>query len=76
MVLVTDPVCGRIVDTTRAESSAEHIAQLYHFCSEECRRIFEDNPEECLSSPPPGTDGEGLAASKGRIDHGPGRSET
>lgn len=70
MALVTDPVCGRVVDTEQTEIVVRHNAHPYYFCSEECKRIFEDNPEECLSSPPPGGDSQAISASKGRIDHG------
>jgi len=72
MTQVMDPVCGRSVDPGHPGATTEHNGRQYVFCSEECRRIFDDNPEECLSSPPPGEKDEALPMHKGRIDHGRG----
>jgi uncharacterized membrane protein YraQ (UPF0718 family) len=41
---VTDPVCGMKVDRTKALRLA-HAGRTYHFCSEDCMRAFEAEPE-------------------------------
>jgi YHS domain-containing protein len=46
MAMVTDPVCGMEFDASQAESQTTYQGQGYYFCSEECRRTFEENPEE------------------------------
>lgn len=41
-----DPVCGMQVNEQNAEASTEHQGRTYHFCSEECKDQFEQNPEQ------------------------------
>jgi membrane fusion protein, copper/silver efflux system len=44
-----DPVCGMILDQKRANTIGEisdHEGQTYFFCSEECKRFFEKNPQK------------------------------
>lgn len=48
MAMVTDPVCGMEIDSSQAPAQTIHNGQAYYFCSEECRRTFEENPEKCL----------------------------
>lgn len=43
--VVTDPVCGMAVIKTDATASAGYRGQMFYFCSAECRRTFEANPE-------------------------------
>lgn len=50
MATVTDPVCGMQFDTSQAEAQTIYQDQVYFFCSEECRRTFEENPEEFVGS--------------------------
>jgi uncharacterized membrane protein YraQ (UPF0718 family)/YHS domain-containing protein len=40
----TDPVCGMKVDRARA-LQASHAGSTYYFCSEHCKRSFEEDPE-------------------------------
>jgi len=53
----TCPVCGRDTeaqnptetdyeDETFAPAEAKHDGETYHFCSDDCRRRFEDSPDE------------------------------
>jgi YHS domain-containing protein len=37
-----DPVCGMRTDSDGPSST--HDSETYHFCSEHCKRTFEDNP--------------------------------
>ena len=48
MAMVKDPVCGTEIDTSQAAAQTIYEGQAYYFCSEECRRTFEQNPKECL----------------------------
>ena len=48
MAMVTDPVCGMQIDSSQAEAQTVHEGQAYFFCSQECRRTFEENPKEFL----------------------------
>lgn len=43
--MVRDPVCGMAVNKNWAAATAEYSGRTYHFCIDECRRRFEENPE-------------------------------
>ena len=47
-VMTTDPVCGMRVDEGESEFRTLFAGKKYFFCSEECRKEFEDRPEEYL----------------------------
>jgi YHS domain-containing protein len=46
MAKVKDPVCGMEFDESQAEAQTTYQGQAYFFCSEECRKTFEENPAE------------------------------
>lgn len=46
MAKVKDPVCGMEFDSSQAEAQTIYQGQAYFFCSQDCRRTFEDNPKE------------------------------
>ena len=48
MAMVKDPVCGMEIDSSQAAAQTIYEGQAYYFCSQECRRTFEENPRECL----------------------------
>jgi YHS domain-containing protein len=48
MAMVKDPVCGMEIDSSQAAAQTTYQGQAYFFCSEDCRRTFEENPEEFL----------------------------
>ena len=48
MAQVTDPVCGMQFDSSQAAAQTIYQDQTYFFCSEECRRTFEENPTEFI----------------------------
>ena len=50
----TDPVCGLKVDPNTAPH-ATHQGETYHFCSEEHRQLFEQNPAKYLPQKNEGT---------------------
>jgi membrane fusion protein, copper/silver efflux system len=44
-----DPVCGMILDQKRANTigeTSDYEGQTFFFCSEECKRFFEKNPQK------------------------------
>jgi hypothetical protein len=59
MATVTDPVCGMTFDESQAEAQTVHDGVAYFFCSEECRRTFEENPKEFTGRQPP-ADGDAI----------------
>ena len=50
MAKVKDPVCGMEFDSSQAEAQTTYKGQAYFFCSEECRRIFDENPKEFVGN--------------------------
>ncbi len=46
MAMVKDPVCGMQVDDQRAMFKSQYQGQTYYFCSEDCKRKFEQNPQQ------------------------------
>lgn len=52
MAMVKDPVCGMEFDSSQAEAQTTHNGKAYFFCSEECRRTFEENPKEFVDNSP------------------------
>ena len=43
--MTKDPVCGMHVDEARAGAKAEYRGQILYFCSTDCRKEFQSNPE-------------------------------
>ena len=62
-MLVHDEVCGMTIDTERAAASVDFLGTTYHFCSERCRRMFEEHPDRFVEVPD-GWDGTGSAERK------------
>ena len=46
MAKVKDPVCGMEIEESQAEAQTTYNGQAYYFCCEQCRKTFEENPEE------------------------------
>lgn len=51
---VTDPVCKMKVDKNKAKYSSEYKGEKYYFCSENCKKSFDEGPEKyiTLENPP------------------------
>lgn len=49
-VEIKDPVCGMTVTSATAHTSATHVNNQYHFCSESCKVKFLSDPEMYLES--------------------------
>ncbi len=43
-----DPVCGMTVDPSAAKGQVEHTGKTYYFCSPQCARKFQQDPEQYL----------------------------
>ena len=50
MAKVKDPVCGMEFDSSQAEAQTTYHGQAYYFCSEECRRTFDEDPKEFINN--------------------------
>ncbi len=49
MATVMDPVCKMVVNPKTTKFKTEYYGQTYYFCSEDCLKEFESNPEKYLS---------------------------
>lgn len=45
-----DPVCGMELTPGQIEAQSQYKGQRYDFCSVECKRLFDANPESYLSA--------------------------
>lgn len=43
-----DPVCGMEVNPASAEAQSDYGGQTFYFCSEECKKKFDTNPERYI----------------------------
>jgi YHS domain-containing protein len=43
--MAKDPVCGMQVDEQKAAAKTKYGNRDYYFCSQDCKRQFEQNPE-------------------------------
>jgi Cu+-exporting ATPase len=43
-----DPVCKMEVNPASAEAQSEYEGQTFYFCSAECKRKFDANPQQYL----------------------------
>jgi Cu+-exporting ATPase len=64
---VKDPVCGMRIEPGEAAAMTTYEARHVYFCSDECRREFEESPAKFydrLEPEPPYTVTKGMAAPK------------
>jgi len=43
--MTIDPVCGMKVDENKAAGQTEYNGKTFSFCSEDCKKRFEESPE-------------------------------
>ena len=43
---VKDPVCGMTIEESDAVATSTYQGKKYHFCSEDCKRTFDESPED------------------------------
>gem|GEM_PF-1283461 len=48
--MAIDPVCGMEIDERKPEFQTQFAGRKYFFCSEECRKEFENQPEEFVET--------------------------
>ena len=48
--MAIDPVCKMNVDEEKAIATAEYQGKKYYFCAVGCKKAFDKNPEDYLSS--------------------------
>ena len=48
MAMVVDPVCGMKLDSSQAQAQSKYKGEDFFFCSAECKRLFDANPESYL----------------------------
>lgn len=48
--MTTDPVCGMKIDEKNAQAQSQYGGKTYSFCSEDCRRKFDEKPEQYAKS--------------------------
>ena len=46
----TDLVCGMKVDPSNAPAKSEYNGQTYYFCSTDCKKKFEAEPQRYVKS--------------------------
>ena len=46
MAIQTDPVCGMQVDEQMATNKSQYQGTDYYFCSADCKREFDQQPEQ------------------------------
>ena len=44
--MAKDPVCGMEVNPEQAAGTSEYQGQTYYFCSPDCKRTFDGNPQQ------------------------------
>jgi YHS domain-containing protein len=49
MAQVRDVVCGMTVDTETAEYTSQYRGQTYYFCSRDCKRAFDLEPQAYIT---------------------------
>jgi len=49
-IMTTDPVCGMKIDERRTEFQTQFAGKKYFFCSDECRKEFEADPNEYVET--------------------------
>lgn len=59
MAMQTDPVCGMQVDDQKAPAKSQHKGQDYYFCATDCKKKFDQQPEQYTGSK--ATQGKGQA---------------
>lgn len=52
--MVKDPVCGMEVDPAKTPYKTVYKGTIYYFCSSQCKKEFEKNPEHYLKHGPVG----------------------
>ncbi len=49
--MVTDPVCGMVIDPKTAAGKSEYQGKTYYFCSPGCKKDFDKDPQKYVEKP-------------------------
>jgi YHS domain-containing protein len=49
-IMTKDPVCGMTLDEKKSEFHTQFAGRKYSFCSEDCKREFEADPDEYVEA--------------------------
>jgi uncharacterized protein len=55
--MYTDPVCGMEIDRSDAVAESDYDGETYYFCSKECKRKFDAEPDRYAEGGPEVTGG-------------------
>ncbi len=47
--MAIDPVCNMEINEADAAATSQYNGQTYYFCSEGCKRQFDQNPSQFVS---------------------------
>jgi YHS domain-containing protein len=50
MPKTVDPVCGMELDPGQIEAQSQYQGKAYSFCSTECKRLFDADPEKYVGA--------------------------
>jgi YHS domain-containing protein len=48
--VLQEPVCGVAVHSKSASLTSEHLGRTFHFCSEQCRKLFDLHPARYVNT--------------------------
>jgi len=57
--MTKDPVCGMTLEPAKAAGQMAHAGNTYYFCSAQCQRTFQENPQRYTTPPSPSGTGHG-----------------
>lgn len=66
---VIDPVCGMQVEPSQTPYKLIYRGKVYYFCSPQCKKAFQENPDYYLEHGPQGMPGEGSATTESGGHH-------
>jgi YHS domain-containing protein len=49
-IMAIDPVCGMEINEDSAKAQTQFAGKKYYFCSEDCRKKFEEHPDEYMEA--------------------------
>jgi P-type Cu+ transporter len=65
MAMHTDPVCGMQVDDQKSTAKSQFQGNTYHFCSDDCKRKFDQQPQQFASRSSRAGGGQGGSQAQG-----------
>jgi Cu+-exporting ATPase len=72
--MIKDPVCGMVVDPTRAVATSVHNEKTYYFCTSDCKTVFELRPEKFVGQTETDHDSSQESVQEENYEYDPGQS--